>query len=111
MQEATMEFIAKQPKQRQELDTPAIGGKRQPVPAVLCSEQASICNWMLGAQESCGSIGGRRARPRKFRGRIKAYRPAISYSGNWRNLKVIRFTLSRLFLHNHRSTREYLPQS
>jgi hypothetical protein len=34
MQEATMEFIAKQTKQRQELDTPAIGGKREPVPAL-----------------------------------------------------------------------------
>jgi hypothetical protein len=59
MQEATMEFIAKQPKQRQELDTPAIGGKRQPVPAIiLCSEQVSICDWMLGAQEICGESEG-----------------------------------------------------
>jgi hypothetical protein len=85
MQKATTEFIA---KQRQELDTPAIGGKRQPVPPVdCCSEQVSICNWMLGAQESCGSIGERRARPRKFRGRIKACRPAISHWGNWRELE------------------------
>jgi hypothetical protein len=63
MQEATMEFIAKQPKQRQELDTPAIGGKRQPVPAVGPLFRTSFdLQW-------------------------DAHRPAISYWGNRRQLK------------------------
>jgi hypothetical protein len=55
-------------------------------------------SWMLGAQESCCSIGKAKARFRKLRGRDQAIRE------NGRNLKIIRLTLSRLFLCNHAST-------